>query len=31
MTAQRAALLIGKLSHTRKEWEALKSLVELKV
>lgn len=30
MTSPRAALLIGKIVHSRKEWEALSSLVKLK-
>ncbi|KAF2162788.1 hypothetical protein M409DRAFT_68791 [Zasmidium cellare ATCC 36951] len=30
MTAQRAALLIGKITHCRKEWQALSSLLTLK-
>ncbi|KAK3712255.1 hypothetical protein LTR37_009117 [Vermiconidia calcicola] len=30
MTSSRAALLIGKITHSRKEWEALGSLVSLK-
>ena len=31
MTSSRAALLIGKIAHSRKEWDALSSLVTLKV
>lgn len=31
MSASRAALLIGKLAHARKEWQALSSLATLKV
>lgn len=31
MAPSRAALLIGKIKHSRREWEALKSLVNLKV
>ncbi|EME84252.1 uncharacterized protein MYCFIDRAFT_133438 [Pseudocercospora fijiensis CIRAD86] len=30
MTAPKSALLIGNLAHARKEWEALKSIAELK-
>jgi glyoxylate reductase len=29
--SNRAALLIGKITHARKEWEAISSLVQLKV
>jgi hypothetical protein len=28
---QQAALLIGKIAHARKEWEALAKIAELKV
>lgn len=29
--SSRAALLIGKITHARKEWESLSSLLQLKV
>jgi hypothetical protein len=29
--SNRAALLIGKITHARKEWESLSSLLQLKV
>ena len=31
MTKAQSALLIGKITHARKEWEALSSLLQLKV
>lgn len=31
MTQQQAALLIGKITHARKDWDALAKVVQLKV